>query len=80
VGARPLAGIIRWNFYFPLFSGAIKGPQIVEFLEMNYPTSAPRNLDALGQHAIPAWRRLRRRPTLLAAFWQQAGLFEKCQL
>jgi hypothetical protein len=32
VGARPLAGIIRWNFYFRLFSGAIKGPQIVKIL------------------------------------------------
>ncbi len=28
-----IAGITWWNFYFRLFSGAIKGPQIVEFLE-----------------------------------------------
>jgi transposase len=28
-----IAGITSWNFYFRLFSGAIKGPQIVEFLE-----------------------------------------------
>ena len=28
-----IAGITLWRFYFRLFSGAIKGPQIIEFLE-----------------------------------------------
>ena len=28
-----IAGITWWNFYFRLFPGAIKGPQIIEFLE-----------------------------------------------
>jgi len=27
-----IAGITWWNFYFRLFPGAIKGPQIIEFL------------------------------------------------
>ncbi len=28
-----MAGITWWNFYFKLFSGAIKAPQIIQFLE-----------------------------------------------
>ena len=28
-----MAGITWWNFYFNLFPGAIKGPQITEFLQ-----------------------------------------------
>jgi hypothetical protein len=28
-----IAGITLWRFYFQLFPGAIKGPQIIEFLE-----------------------------------------------
>ncbi len=28
-----MAGITWWNFYFQLFPGAIKAPQIIEFLE-----------------------------------------------
>ena len=28
-----MAGITWWNFYFKLFPGAIKGPQIIEFLQ-----------------------------------------------
>ena len=27
-----MAGITSWNFYFKLFPGAIKAPQIIEFL------------------------------------------------
>jgi transposase len=133
-----IAGITWWNFYFRLFPGAIKGPQIVEFLEhllrhvpgkllviwdglpghrsrlvkdfvaaqqgqlelerlpayapelnpVEYlwghlkhhelPNFCPKNLGELSIHAIRALRRLRRRPTLVDAFWKQAGLFEKC--
>jgi len=28
-----IAGITGWNFYFRLFPGSIKGPQIIEFLD-----------------------------------------------
>lgn len=28
-----MAGITWWNFYFQLFPGAIKAPQIIQFLE-----------------------------------------------
>ena len=28
-----IAGITWWNFYFRLFAGAIRAPQVVEFLE-----------------------------------------------
>ena len=28
-----MAGITWWNFYFQLFPGAIKAPQIIEFLQ-----------------------------------------------
>jgi transposase len=129
-----IAGITWWNFYFRLFSGAIKGPQIVEFLEhllrhllviwdglpghrsrlvkdfvaaqqgrlelerlpayapelnpVEYlwghlkhhelPNFCPKNLGELSHQAIHALRRLRRRPTLVAAFWKQAGLFDEC--
>jgi transposase len=135
-----IAGITWWNFYFRLFPGAIKGPQIIEFLEHlqrhlpgkllviwdglpghrsrlvkdfvagqagrleleGLPSYAPelnpveylwghlkhhelpnvcaKNLSELSHHAIRALRRLRRRPTLVAAFWKQLGLFENCYL
>ena len=42
------------------------------------PNLCPKNLGELSIHAIRALRRLRRRPTLVAAFWKQSGLFEKC--
>ena len=28
-----MAGITVWNFYFRLFSGSIKAPQVIDFLE-----------------------------------------------
>ena len=28
-----MAGITIWNFYFRLFAGSIKGPQLIEFLQ-----------------------------------------------
>jgi len=28
-----IAGITIWNFYFRLFPGSIKGPQVIEFLK-----------------------------------------------
>jgi len=44
------------------------------------PNLCPKNLSELSHHAIRALRRLRRRPTLAAAFWKQSGLFEDHQL
>jgi transposase len=44
------------------------------------PNFCPKNLGELSHHAIRALRRLRRRPTLVAAFWKQSGLFEEGQL
>jgi len=130
-----IAGITWWSFYFRLFPGPIKGPQIVEFLthlqrhlrgkllviwdglpahrsrvvrdyvaarrrritleylpgyapELNpveyvwgywkhheLPNLCPKTFGQLSQHARAALRRMRRRPTLVAAFWQQAELF-----
>ena len=132
-----IAGITWWNFYFRLFAGAIRAPQVVEFLEhllrhlpgkllviwdglpghrsrlvkdfvaaqkgrlelerlpayapelnpVEYlwghlkhhelPNFCPKNLGELSHQAIHALRRLRRRPTLVAAFWKQAGLFDE---
>jgi len=130
-----IAGITFWNFYFRLFPGAIRSPQIIEFLthllrhipgkllivwdglpahrsravwdfvrqqrgriwleflpayapELN-PTEyiwghlkqheitnlCPKNLGELSLQAIRALKRMRRRPTLVIAFWQQAQLF-----
>jgi transposase len=133
-----IAGVTWWNFYFRLFAGAIRAPQVVEFLEhllrhlpgklliiwdglpghrsrlvkdfvarqkgrlelerlpayapelnpVEYlwghlkhhelPNLCPKNLGELSQQAIRALRRLRRRPTLVAAFWKQASLFDRC--
>jgi transposase len=42
------------------------------------PNVCAKNLSELSHHAIRALRRLRRRPTLVAAFWKQSGLFESC--
>ncbi len=130
-----MAGITFWNFYFRLFPGAIRSPQIIEFLghllrhipgkllivwdglpahrsravwefvrqqrgrlwleflpgyapELNpseyiwghlkqheIANLCPKHLDELSLHAIRALKRMRRRPTLIMAFWQQAGLF-----
>ena len=130
-----VAGITWWNFYFQLFPGAIKGPQIIEFLqhlmrhlrrpllviwdglpghrsalgrdfvaaqggqltlewlpgyapelnpvehigsylqEHQLPNLGPRDLGQLSTTALAALRRMRRRPTLVTAFWKQAKLF-----
>jgi transposase len=129
-----VAGITFWNFYFRLFAGAIRSPQVIEFLkhllrhlggkvlivwdglpahrsravwefvrqqrgriwleflpayapELN-PTEyiwghlkqhelaiCPKDLGELGLAAIHALKRMRRRPCLVMAFWQQAELF-----
>jgi transposase len=39
------------------------------------PNLCPKTFGQLSQHARAALRRMRRRPTLVAAFWQQAELF-----
>ena len=130
-----MAGITWWNFYFKLFPGAIKAPQIIEFLQhlmrhLRRPllviwdglpghrsAAGPRLRRRPGQATHPgvaaglctrvesgrtylelsqatriaqllsprtgqlssmacaALRRMRRRPTLVAAFWKQAELF-----
>ena len=130
-----MAGITWWNFYFKLFPGSIKAPQIIEFLqhlqrhlrrrllviwdglpghrsiavrdfvtsqgerltleflpgyapELNpvehiwgylksreIPNLCPRELWQLSDAAKRALRRMRRRPTLVTAFWKQADLF-----
>ena len=131
-----MAGITWWNFYFKVFPGAIKAPQIIEFLqhlmrhlrrpllviwdglpghrsrlvrdfvaaqrnrltlellpgyapELNpveyiwshlkqheIPNLCPRELWELSDAARRALRRMRRRPTLVTAFWKQADLFD----
>lgn len=39
------------------------------------PNLCPKNLHRLSEHARKALRRMRRRPTLVTAFWKQAKLF-----
>ena len=130
-----MAGVTWWNFYFRLFPGAIKSPQVVEFLEhlmrhlpgklliiwdglrshhshlvwdfvrqqrgrlwleflpadapeltpVEYlwshwkqhelPNLFPSTFAQLSVHARRALKRMRRRPTLVMAFWEQAQLF-----
>jgi hypothetical protein len=35
----------------------------------------PKHLGELSLHAVRALKRMRRRPTLVMAFWQEADLF-----
>lgn len=130
-----IAGITLWNFYFQLFPGSIRSPQVIEFLghllrhlpgkllilwdgasihkskrvkrfvaqqngrlELAYlppyapelnpseyiwcywkqhelPNFCPKNYGQLSATAKQALRRMRRRPTLVTAFWHQANLF-----
>jgi transposase len=129
------AGITWWNFYFRLYPGTIRAPQVVDFLghllrhlpgkllviwdglpqhrarlvtdfiraqqgrlvierlpgyapELNpveyiwgywkhheLPNFCPRDFAQLSHHARRALARMRRRPTLVMAFWEQADLF-----
>jgi transposase len=130
-----IAGVTWWNFYFRLFPGTIRSPQIILFLshllrhirgklliiwdglpghhsgavwdfvreqkgrlwleflpayapELNpveylwahwkqhqLPNFCPQTFGQLSTHARRALRRMRRRPTLVCAFWEQAELF-----
>jgi transposase len=130
-----IAGITVWNFYFQLFPGSIKAPQVIGFLrhlrrhirgkltiiwdglpvhrsrlvrdfvaqqkdriqleclpayapELNpveyiwgyckqheLPNFCPKDFAQLSWAARGALRRMRRRPPLVASFWQQAELF-----
>ena len=130
-----IAGVTWWNFYFRLFPGTIRSPQVIIFLkqllthikgdllviwdgspthrstlikeflattngrlqlerlpayapELNpveylwghwkhheLPNFCPMNFSELSTHARRALRRMRRRPTLITAFWKQAKLF-----
>jgi hypothetical protein len=130
-----MAGVTWWNFYFRLFPGSIRSPQVVEFLhhllrhipgkllvvwdglkshrshfvwdfvreqrgriwleflpclctgvepggvsvgvlkQHELPTFCPKNLGELSHFGRKALRRMRRRPTLVMAFWEQAELF-----
>jgi transposase len=130
-----MAGVTWWNFYFRLFPGSIRSPQVVEFLshllrhipgrllvvwdglkshrgrmvwdfvreqqgriwleflpayapELNpveylwshwkqheLPNFCPKTFGELSHYARKALSRMRKRPTLVTAFWQQADLF-----
>ena len=130
-----MAGVTWWNFYFRLFPGTIRSPQVVDFLEhlmrhlpgrllivwdglrchpsrmvwdfvrqhqgrvwleflpacapeltpVEYlwahwkhhelPNLCPTTFGQLGEYARKALRRMRARPALVTAFWQQADLF-----
>lgn len=131
-----MAGVTWWNFYFRLFPGAIRSPQVAQFLEhllrhlrgkvlviwdrlpshrsllvkefvaglggrleleflpayapelnpVEYlwghwkqhelPNLCPKTYWELSDSARRALRRMRRRPTLITAFWRQATLFD----
>ena len=131
-----MAGVTWWSFYFRLFPGIIRTPQVIQFLqhllrhlpgqwraiwdglpthrsrrvrafvaeqggrleleflpayapELNpvedlwgygkdheLPNFCPKTFGELRDHARRALRRMRRRPTLVTAFWKQAKLFE----
>jgi transposase len=130
-----VAGLTAWNFYFRLYPGAVKSPQVVDFLaalvrhmrqplmlvwdrlpahrsgmvrdyidglkgwihmaylppyapELNpveyiwahwkqheLPNLCPKDFWQLSAAARRTLRRMRRRPRLITAFWQQASLW-----
>ena len=130
-----IAGVTWWSFYFRLYPGTIKTPQVIEFLlhlmrhvpgkmlviwdglkahrsgmlkdfiedtegrltieqlpayapDLNpveylwghwkhheLPNFCAKSFAELSWHARRALRRMRRRPTLVRAFWKQAELF-----
>lgn len=135
-----MAGVTWWNFYFRLFPGTIRSPQVIEFLahllrhipgkllivwdgltghrshmtwdfirqqpaaralvggvsprlcaglpdlnpveylwshwkQHELPNFCPQNFGQLSHYARKALRRMRKRPTLVIAFWRQAELF-----
>jgi transposase len=130
-----IAGITFWNFYFRLYDGSIKAPQVIDFLthlkrhvrgdllvvwdglpahrsklvkdylvkqkgsvwlerlpayapELNpveyiwgywkkheLPNFCPKNYGQLSTQARRALSRMRKRKTLITAFWKQAELF-----
>lgn len=129
-----IAGITFWNFYFRLYPGTVKSPEVVDFLgallrhvagpllivwdrlaahragivrdfldrqgdrvwveylpayapELNpvehiwgywkqheLPNVCPKDLWQLGETARRTLKRMRRRPRLITAFWQQSEL------
>ncbi len=130
-----MAGLTAWNLYFRLYPGAVKSPQVVDFLralvrhirqplilvwdrlpahrsrmvrdylsslegriqaeylpsyapELNpveyiwahwkqheLPNVCPKDFWQLSEAARRTLRRMRRRPRLITAFWQQASLW-----
>jgi hypothetical protein len=49
-----MAGVTWWNFYFRLFPGAIRSPQIIEFLSHLLRHIPGKLLDRLGRVAGPS--------------------------
>jgi hypothetical protein len=52
-----MAGVTWWNFYFRLFPGAIRSPQIIEFLGHLLRHIPGKLLIILGRIAGPSQRR-----------------------
>ena len=60
------------EFYFRLFPGTIRSLQVVEFLEHLLLHFCPRDYAQLSYYAREARNKMRRRPTLVTAFWTHA--------
>ncbi len=66
-----------WLEFLPAYAPELNP---VEYLWSHWkqhelPNFCPTTFGQLSHHARQALRRMRRRPTLVAAFWQQADLF-----
>jgi transposase len=66
-----------WLEFLPAYAPELNP---VEYLSAHWkqhelPNFCPDNYRELSQHARRALRRMRRRPTLVCAFWEQAELF-----
>ena len=73
--------VLQYHFNWKTLSAYAPELNPVEFLwgywkKHELPNFCPAGYLALSQHARAALRRMRRRPTLVTAFWEQARLLD----
>lgn len=66
-----------WLEFLPAYAPELNPSQYIwgHLKQHEIANLCPKDLGELSLHAIRALKRMRRRPTLVMAFWQQADLF-----
>jgi transposase len=66
-----------WLEFLPAYAPELNPTEYIwgHLKQHELPNFCPKGLGELSVHAIRALKRMRRRPTLVVAFWQQADLF-----